>query len=146
VTRAIPPDSYYPTPPKSTSTATPRLSFVERIKTAFFSCITTLSRRVLGGLDWWRPIRISCWLRYDKNYGGTNLFFLKVVTHNLSTASLFRTLRFIPAGHGVPPLEPPKPTLRSQSPYHIFYNVYKPSTPFKKSSPPPPDFQLVVVK
>ncbi len=81
-----------------------------------------------------------------KNMVGTISFSVKGVIHNLSTASLFRSLRFIPAGHGVPPLGPSKLTLRSESPYHIFYNVYKPSTPFKKSSPPPPDFHLVVVK
>ncbi|KZS92159.1 hypothetical protein SISNIDRAFT_455916, partial [Sistotremastrum niveocremeum HHB9708] len=41
------------------------------------------------------------------------------------------------------PSPPPAPTV--SSPYEIFYNLYKPSTPFRKSSPPPPDFYLVVV-
>jgi hypothetical protein len=33
-----------------------------------------------------------------------------------------------------------------ESPYHVFFNLYKPSTPFKKSTPPEPDFQIVVIK
>ncbi|KZT40786.1 hypothetical protein SISSUDRAFT_1126978 [Sistotremastrum suecicum HHB10207 ss-3] len=37
---------------------------------------------------------------------------------------------------------PPAPTV---SPYEIFYSLYKPSTSFRKSAPPPPDFYLVVV-
>ncbi|KAJ3805661.1 hypothetical protein F5876DRAFT_91416 [Lentinula aff. lateritia] len=31
------------------------------------------------------------------------------------------------------------------SPYEPFFNLYKPPTPFKKSAPPPPDYQMVVV-
>ena len=35
---------------------------------------------------------------------------------------------------------------KKDSPYRVFYNIYKPMTAFKKSSPPPPDYQVVVVK
>lgn len=55
-------------------------------------------------------------------------------------------MRFIPAGHKIPLKNESTAQPRSTSPYNIFYDVYKPSTPFKKSAPPPPDFQLVVVK
>ena len=62
-------------------------------------------------------------------------------------AALFRSLRFMPAGHSVP-LNFSQSVLetRKSTAYRIFYNLYKPSTPFKKSAPPPPDFQIVVVK
>ena len=53
------------------------------------------------------------------------------------------------AGHGIL-LHQPDPEKRREaqitSPYKIFYNLYKPNTPFKKSAPPPPDFQIVVIK
>jgi tRNA-splicing endonuclease subunit Sen54 len=49
------------------------------------------------------------------------------------------------AGHNVP-LKLSKATSKNSSPYQIFFNLYKPSTPFKKSAPPPPDFQVVVIK
>ena len=39
------------------------------------------------------------------------------------------------------------PTPQSeQFPYSVFFHVYKPSTPFRKSAPPAPDFYVVVIK
>ncbi|KAG6879458.1 hypothetical protein C0992_002461 [Termitomyces sp. T32_za158] len=35
--------------------------------------------------------------------------------------------------------------MKNNSPYQIFYNLYKPSTSFKRSAPPVPDFQIVVI-
>ncbi|KAG6868081.1 hypothetical protein C0993_007758 [Termitomyces sp. T159_Od127] len=35
--------------------------------------------------------------------------------------------------------------MKNSSPYQIFYNLYKPSTSFKRSAPPVPDFQIVVI-
>ncbi|KAF8887144.1 tRNA-splicing endonuclease subunit sen54 N-term-domain-containing protein, partial [Infundibulicybe gibba] len=72
--------------------------------------------------------------------------------HRLSRvflAALFRSLRFIPAGHHLHlqscNTKKQEEVRRQTSPYQIFYNIYKPSTPFKKSAPPAPDFQVVVV-
>jgi hypothetical protein len=64
-------------------------------------------------------------------------------------ASIFSTLRFLPSGHSVPlqPRAQKSPTDASQSsPYEIFYHLYKPNTPYRKTAPPPPDFSIVVVK
>ena len=60
-------------------------------------------------------------------------------------ASLFKSLRFLLSGYDVP-LHIHRAPDAPASPYQIFYNLYKPSTPFKKTAPPPPDFQVVVVK
>ncbi|KAG6812625.1 hypothetical protein H0H92_001844 [Tricholoma furcatifolium] len=132
VTRATPPTSYYPTPPpwplqglqiEETSPSTLRrlLSWIPRFIHSIF----------VKPFDWWHPLQISRWLHHDKNY-----------------ASLFRSLRFIPSGHSIA-LRHPNPVKRSEaknnSPYQIFYNLYKPSTPFKRSAPPLPDFQVVVI-
>lgn len=66
-----------------------------------------------------------------------------------AVASLYQSLRFIPTGHKVP-LNHSNPEKRAvekkASPYQIFFNLYKPSTPFKKSAPQQPDFQIVVIK
>jgi tRNA-splicing endonuclease subunit Sen54 len=55
----------------------------------------------------------------------------------------------MPAGHSIA-LKHPDPEKRAKekkaSPYQIFFNLYKPSTPFKRSAPPQPDFQIVVIK
>jgi len=60
--------------------------------------------------------------------------------------SIFRSLRFIPHGHGVPlKVNPPCP-LAEESPYAHFFNVYKPNTPYKKTDPPIPDFAISVVR
>ncbi|RDB14797.1 putative tRNA-splicing endonuclease subunit sen54 [Hypsizygus marmoreus] len=133
VTRTNPPSSYYPTPPPWPTATQPkkRLTIFQRILSIFPLWTSRLRRLLAGGFDWWRPLRISRWLHHDKNYG-----------------SLFRSLRFMSAGHNVP-LHHPNPEKRLEkqksSPYQIFYNLYKPSTPFKRSAPPLPDFQIVVI-
>ncbi|KAF8964326.1 tRNA-splicing endonuclease subunit sen54 N-term-domain-containing protein [Flammula alnicola] len=121
VTRSNPPDPHYPLPP-NLAVVKPSSSIIERIKSIFPAWISSMSRMLFGAFNWWKPVHISRWLHHDKNY-----------------SSLFRSLRFMSVRHDVP--------LKSSdsSPYRIFFNVYKPSTPFKKSAPPAPDFQLVVI-
>ncbi|KAG9018633.1 tRNA-splicing endonuclease subunit sen54 [Tulasnella sp. 427] len=60
----------------------------------------------------------------------------------LSTGHIFETLRVIPCGHRAPlhMQRPSTPTI-----YTPFYDLYKPSTPFKKTAPPKPDYNIVVV-
>ena len=60
-------------------------------------------------------------------------------------AAIFQALRFLPSGHSAS-LHVQSAADPATSPYQIFYNVYKPATPFKKSTPPKPDFQVVVVE
>jgi tRNA-splicing endonuclease subunit Sen54 len=60
----------------------------------------------------------------------------------LDIGSIFRSMRFIRNGHDVPLKVRRKPS----SPYDFFFNLYKPSTPYKKTSPPIPDFTVTVVK
>ncbi|KAM5433549.1 tRNA-splicing endonuclease subunit sen54 [Microsporum ferrugineum] len=56
---------------------------------------------------------------------------------------IYRSLSIIPA------YDPSRPdgeiNLAPTSPYRVTFNVYKPSTPYKKSSPGEPDFRLAVV-
>lgn len=144
MTRTNPPDSYYPIPPpRAMSNSTP--SILARIKSLFPLWVSSFSRTIFGAFNWWRPVGISRWFSYDKSYGKLKIFrsFLIIWTHKTNLASLFRAMRFLPAGHGVP-LNTVGP--KKFSPYQIFFNLYKPSTPFKKSAPPPPDFQIVVIK
>ncbi|CAA7265470.1 unnamed protein product [Cyclocybe aegerita] len=128
VTRTNPPDSHYPVP-SSLAITRPAPSILERIRSIFPQWISSIWRVLFGRLDWWKPVKISRWLQGNKSY-----------------LSLYHSMRFMSAGHKVP-LHSSKATLgaRSTSPYRIFYNLYKPSTPFKKSAPPPPDFQIVVI-
>ena len=56
--------------------------------------------------------------------------------------SLLKRIRFMTVGHNVP-LKLLNGASKRSSPYQIFFNLYKPSTPFKKSAPPPP-IKLVV--
>ncbi|THH30528.1 hypothetical protein EUX98_g3655 [Antrodiella citrinella] len=64
--------------------------------------------------------------------------------HGLTYSSMFKSLRVIPSGHSTP-LQVSAPDTQQPSIYDIFYNVYKPATPFKKTAPSKPDFQIVVV-
>lgn len=74
-----------------------------------------------------------------------------------SSGDIFKALRFLPCGHSTPlyncpgidegatAVSPPLSTALSSSPYSVFFHVYKPSTPFRKTAPPPPDFYLVII-
>ncbi|OBZ69005.1 putative tRNA-splicing endonuclease subunit sen54 [Grifola frondosa] len=127
VTRTKPPTADYPTPPPFLPKKRKSASIFVRVYKLFGSAISRVSRIFLGGFNWWRPLRSSRWLHHNMDYG-----------------SVFKSLRFLPSGHDVP-LQVKKTPSSPPSPYEIFYNLYKPSTPFKKTAPPPPDFSVVVV-
>ncbi|KIJ64666.1 hypothetical protein HYDPIDRAFT_175586 [Hydnomerulius pinastri MD-312] len=83
----------------------------------------------------------------------------RTVWHRLaalfSRLDVFKALRFIPCGHLVPlhksslsetrSIPSPESVASASSPYKVFFHVYKPSTPFRKTAPPAPDFYVVVV-
>ncbi|KAI0072563.1 hypothetical protein K474DRAFT_1604894 [Panus rudis PR-1116 ss-1] len=100
---------------------------------SLFRLLSSIFNRVLGmfsrGINWWQPVQHNPWWHL-----------------NMSYASVFKSLRFIPSGHETP-LKYTENLHESStsSPYQIFFNVYKPSTPFKKTAPPAPDFSVVVV-
>lgn len=132
VMRAEPPDLYYPIPapflqtPSQTSPSISQrvISLFSRFASGFIWLLTRSN-----SFDRWHPVRFSKWFSRDKSY-----------------QSLFNSLRFMSSGHNAPLHESQAmKNRRLDTPYKIFYNVYKPSTPLKKSAPPKPDFQVVVV-
>ncbi|KAJ3573636.1 hypothetical protein NP233_g2305 [Leucocoprinus birnbaumii] len=126
VTRNDAPNESYPMPPPFDLTK-PQPSLLRRILLPFSSIFSGIMRIFTSGLSWWKPVRPSRWLYHDY-------------------ASVYRLLRFLPSGHSVPLHHQLRKNSQSPpSPYKIFYNVFKPSTPFKKTTPPLPDFQVVVV-
>lgn len=128
VTRTDPPSPSYPVPPPRLGSNGAPLSFCQRLS-SIFSLFTTSVLRFWGGsFNWWRPLRISRWMHHDKSYG-----------------KVFKSLRVIPAGHSVAPHSSRATPVAPSSPYKIFYNMYKPSTNFRKTTPPQPDFQIVVI-
>lgn len=66
----------------------------------------------------------------------TNYFLQDDIYRSLSLSS-----HHTPDTTAPSPSSPPKTT----PPFRIAYNVYKPATPFRKSSPPTPDFRIAVV-
>ncbi|RHZ45653.1 tRNA-splicing endonuclease subunit SEN54 family protein [Aspergillus thermomutatus] len=55
---------------------------------------------------------------------------------------IYRKLSIIP-WHD--PTVPQTPAQRTDAPFRVVFHVYKPSTPFRKSAPPAPDFRIAVV-
>jgi tRNA-splicing endonuclease subunit Sen54 len=55
---------------------------------------------------------------------------------------IYRRLSLIPCEDPSVPDPPARPT---SPPFRLAYHVYKPSTPFRKSAPPEPDFRIAVV-
>ncbi|PYI11506.1 tRNA splicing endonuclease subunit [Aspergillus sclerotiicarbonarius CBS 121057] len=56
--------------------------------------------------------------------------------------NIYRSISIIP---WYDPTASPSPPPRTTPPYRVVFHIYKPSTPFKKSAPPTPDFRLAVV-
>ncbi|KAF8507641.1 tRNA-splicing endonuclease subunit sen54 N-term-domain-containing protein [Hysterangium stoloniferum] len=125
VLRANPPSPHYPVSlPMLTASKQP--NFLARILSPFLDLLSRVKAFLFSRkIDWWRPVHFGWLLGCAPNY-----------------PSIYRALRIIPSGHNLPlHMPPPHP----ESPYEIFYHIYKPNTPFRKSAPPPPDFSLVVV-
>ncbi|KAG7096430.1 hypothetical protein E1B28_003867 [Marasmius oreades] len=143
ITRTHPPNEHYPTadpfPYMKLPVAPPHPQTIMKRAHEIFRIIPDSVCKVLNwvlgkrGFTWWRPLSFGRWICGRVRYG-----------------DIFKQLRFIPAGHSVPLYTPPQPITtepqtKPESPYKFFYNVYKPPTPFKKSAPGPPDYQIAVV-
>ncbi|KAG8979532.1 tRNA-splicing endonuclease subunit sen54 [Tulasnella sp. 425] len=106
-------------------------SFFQWIKSLFLRIpFVSIGRRKLGTSGfgpWSQPLVYS-----DLFRGWTRI----------SMGNIFEALRIIPSGHRTP-LHIHRPT--TPTIYTPFYNVYKPSTPFKKTAPPKPDYNITVV-
>ncbi|KAF7594454.1 tRNA-splicing endonuclease subunit sen54 [Aspergillus hancockii] len=55
---------------------------------------------------------------------------------------IYRKLSIIPS---YDPLAPQSQAPQTKPPFRVVFHVYKPSTPFRKSAPPAPDFRIAVV-
>ncbi|KAF8272210.1 tRNA-splicing endonuclease subunit sen54 N-term-domain-containing protein [Lactarius quietus] len=131
VTRATPPSPAYPVPAAQALSQQPATALIfRRVLVALCSPIRRLWSWVVQPLKtWWRPLVHRPWLH-----------------HNMDYPSIFKTLRFISSGHAVPlPSRAQCLTGNPSSPYEIFYHLYKPNTPYRKTAPPQPDFSIVVV-
>jgi len=107
--------------------------------------LSRIATLLTPAFNWWRPIRISPLLGINMNYRKSKIPLDRTAL-TAPTGSIFRALRFIPHGHGVPLKVKPLSSLARESPYTHFFNVYKPNTPYKKTNPPVPDFAISVVR
>jgi tRNA-splicing endonuclease subunit Sen54 len=149
VTRAEPPTPAYPgferqaKPATSTVTQT---GWLEKIFLFLSFPFTSMARLMHSShIDWWKPVSLqglkptsSCLFRLHH--------VSAVYTDACDVASLFQAIRRIasPAGHAVPLIQ--DTSSNSKSPYKVFYNLYKPVTPYKKTAPAEPDFEVVVIE
>lgn len=79
-----------------------------------------------------------------RNYGELPLLKVCMGLSEPPADQAFSSLQIIPAGRTKSDyIAKPLP---HNEPYQIFWHVYKPTTKFKKSAPPPPDFYVAVVK
>lgn len=144
VTRTTRPSDAYPAAaPFSLKQLPPGSSIWQRLWQLITRPTSVLLRLFIGAFSWWQPLRFSHLLHHNLSYRTCRRYVRLPATNHYVTASVFVSLRFLPSGYGVPLYV--KKT-ESSSPYELFYNLYKPSTPFKKTAPPPPDFSVVVIK
>ncbi|KZT09154.1 uncharacterized protein LAESUDRAFT_722880 [Laetiporus sulphureus 93-53] len=127
VTRAKPPNADYPVPPPFDMRTNRSRSIFAVIYGLFSFAWQRFSRVFMHRGKWWRPLLFSRWFH-----------------HNMDAASTLKSSRFLSKGHEAS-LHIRSATENVPSPYEIFFNLYKPSTPFKKTAPPQPDFSVVVV-
>ncbi|KAL4073282.1 tRNA-splicing endonuclease subunit sen54 N-term-domain-containing protein [Scleroderma yunnanense] len=134
LTRAKPPSSEYPTAPPLPRPVTKVPAVWKRIAKLLSCCVSNVLNVIGFALQRspWKPV---------------DLRGLK------SSGDIFAALRFLRCGHAASLYESPVPkdtatqphTTSEQSPYTVFFHVYKPSTPFRKTAPPAPDFYVVVI-
>lgn len=147
VTRVKQPTPSYPIPPPYPSPATPvhRKSLIQLALYPIKFMLSRIAELFTPAFSWWKPIIISPLLGINMNYRWSDML-LDSTALTVSTGSIFRALRFVPRGHGIPLKTKPQPSQAEDSPYAHFFNVYKPNTPYKKTSPPIPDFAISVVR
>lgn len=147
VTRVKQPTPSYPIPPPYPSSvcAVQRRSLVQMILHPLRFILSHIASLFTHPLNWWQPIRISPLLGINTNYRWSGMLPDRTAL-TASTGSIFRSLRFIPHGHGVPLKAKESRPPAQESPYAHFFNVYKPNTPYKKTDPPVPDFAISVVR
>lgn len=146
VTRTNPPSPSYPVPSPRIGGDGASLSFYRRLSSIFSLFTTSVLRFWRRSVDWWRPLRISRWIHHDKSYSWVHSTLLEPFNNEFCVGNVLKSLRVIPTGHSVAPHSSRATPVAPSSPYKIFYNMYKPSTNFRKTTPPQPDFQIVVIK
>jgi tRNA-splicing endonuclease subunit Sen54 len=149
VTRSVPPSPAYPMPqPAQTKTLIPAsrragvLSHLLLPLHSFLRGLTSLLLRIgASRFDCWHPLRLTG--IYAPQDSGAVILLCSAILINLAPASIYRSLRAVapPQGHSVL-----SPNDAAASPYKVFFNLYKPATPFRKTAPPAPDFQIVVIE
>ncbi|KAG8214407.1 tRNA-splicing endonuclease subunit sen54 N-term-domain-containing protein [Butyriboletus roseoflavus] len=128
--RAEPPTPEYPVAPSVSLAVTQPRTVTRKLMGLFSRLASNIMSvaRLFHRIDWWRRPQLH---------------------RQKTTQDIFKALRFIPCGHTIPLYHPVVKSQHSKSsppsPYKIFFHVYKPSTPFRKTAPPAPDFHLVVV-
>ncbi|KAL5482833.1 SEN54 [Sanghuangporus weigelae] len=128
VTRARPPDPYYSTAPRYSPIAfrNSHSGVLAQIASTILCPFRLLFASNSGRIDWWRPLRSGLMHRF------------------LSYSSIFSALRFIPSAYSRPRLGMLEGPAQS-SPYEVFFHLYKPTTPYRKTAPSPPDYSVIVV-
>lgn len=150
VTRSQAPSAFYPMaqallrPTGTKSSLNTMLAAVTRLFWMPLRNLLSPSRH------WWKPLDLGCLVHTWPSYcmSADTLGIFKELTDEF-LASIFSCLRFIQSGHEktLPIAELSQLSPHNlQSSYQPFYNLYKPSTPFRRTHPPTPDFSLVVVE
>jgi len=157
VMRTIPPTEAYPDAAPYPKASKITLTSSQPLTAPFFTSLKALFSYWNPAFDWWKPLHLSRWGSHDKSYCKfeISVLFALHFPHVISLADhIYQKLRdLIPSGfqsakHNegrLGPL-PPLPPVSAATPYKPFWNLYKPVTPFRKTAPPPPDYQVVVVK
>jgi tRNA-splicing endonuclease subunit Sen54 len=68
---------------------------------------------------------------------------MQFFSDNMYLVDVYRKLAIIPWYD--PVTAPERHPSDTTPPFRVVFHVYKPSTPFKKSAPPPPEFRIAVV-
>ena len=101
--------------------------------------------------DWWRPLNFNlfrCSLWSYCEYHAIEYLLETRHLNGLTLAQVFQSLRFIKAGFEEPLALKNAKMASGDAPvtYEVFFNVYKPTTTFRKTAPPAEDFSLVVIE
>ncbi|EUC54156.1 tRNA-splicing endonuclease subunit sen54 [Rhizoctonia solani AG-3 Rhs1AP] len=127
----------YPLPPLNNANAG---TFLHKLRSSIGSILRHLA---------WPIRRIQLTLgSFLFTYHGTSIGgMLGLMPRSFTNTSVFKSLRTMASGHDIPlrQYRPDSSTSNGDTPFKVFWNVWKPSTPWRKLDVPKPDFEIAVV-
>ncbi|CAE6404899.1 unnamed protein product [Rhizoctonia solani] len=122
----------YPLPPPNNVNARP---FLQKLRSSLYSVLRLLALPI-------KRIQFTLSSLLFTHHGTSIGGMLGLMPRSFTSASIFKSLRTMVSGHDTPLC---RYVPHQDTTFKVFWNVWKPSTPWRKLDVPKPDFEIAVV-